>query len=337
MQLLIITQKISQRDPILGFFHNWLKKFAANLDRVKVICLEKGSVNLPDNVEIKSLGKEIGTSRLARFLRLLKISWHWRCDYTHVFVHMNTEYIIIAGWWWRLTGKKIFLWYAHKHVSWRLRVAEKFCNAIFTSSTQGFRLPSTKTIVVGQGIDTELFKPLDTPKENLIICVGRISPTKGQLDLIKTLQSVLQEQPDLKLALIGTPVYEQDKKYLDRIKTYIEENRLQGRVQLVGAVLNFDLPTWYNRAKLLVNISQTGSLDKDILEAMACDLPALTTNQAFVGTLPANQITANLDELADKVRQFTQQPPAFDYRATILAKHNLDNLIKNLVSQIDVA
>src|SRR3989338_7648361 len=58
MKLLIITQKVNQEDSVLGFFHSWIREFASRFEEVTVICLEKGVYNLPENVEVFSLGKE---------------------------------------------------------------------------------------------------------------------------------------------------------------------------------------------------------------------------------------------------------------------------------------
>jgi hypothetical protein len=64
MKLLIITQKIDKNDPVLGFFHNWVKKFSENYESVNVICLYKGEYDLPKNVRVFSLGKEKEESKI---------------------------------------------------------------------------------------------------------------------------------------------------------------------------------------------------------------------------------------------------------------------------------
>jgi len=42
MKLLIVTQKVDINDDVLGFFHDWIKEFAKNCEKVTVICLGKG-------------------------------------------------------------------------------------------------------------------------------------------------------------------------------------------------------------------------------------------------------------------------------------------------------
>ena len=63
MKLLIITQKVNENDQLLGFFVEWLKRFAGKFDKLTVLCLEKGDYVLPPNVEIISLGKERGAGK----------------------------------------------------------------------------------------------------------------------------------------------------------------------------------------------------------------------------------------------------------------------------------
>ena len=114
LKLLIITQAIDLDNPVLGFFHRWVGEFSKHNEKLTVICLEKGKYNLPANVEVLSLGKEEGSSRFKYLWCFYKYLWRERTNYDVVFVHMNQEYILLAGWWWRLTGKKVVLWRNHQ-------------------------------------------------------------------------------------------------------------------------------------------------------------------------------------------------------------------------------
>ena len=59
MKLLIITQKVDINDDLLGFFHGWIAEFVRQCEQVTVICLQKGEYDLPRNVRVLSLGKEL--------------------------------------------------------------------------------------------------------------------------------------------------------------------------------------------------------------------------------------------------------------------------------------
>ncbi len=123
MRLLIITQKVDTEDPIMGFFHGWLLEFAKQCEAVTVIGLEVGAYDLPKNVKVYSLGKESGKSRLKYIWRLWKYSWRERKNYSAVLAHMSPLYVIFGFPVWKLSGKKIGMWYVHRNVDAKLRVA----------------------------------------------------------------------------------------------------------------------------------------------------------------------------------------------------------------------
>ena len=178
MKLLIITQKVDSNDDVLGFMHGWIAEFAKQCISVTVICLQAGEHYLPDKVKVLSLGKESGRSKIKYLWRFYKYIWREWHNYEAVFVHMNEMYVILGWLGWKLWHKKISLWYAHGHVSLSLKIAAKLADIIFTSTQSGFRLPSKKVHVIGQGIDTNIFQikndALCVNDKFKIITVGRI-------------------------------------------------------------------------------------------------------------------------------------------------------------------
>src|SRR3989338_4584531 len=178
MRLLIFTQAVDRTDPILGFFHRWLEEFAKHCEQVVVVCLHKGDYALPPNVKVITLPQ---AGKIRRAAALCRISFARRKEYDAVFVHMNPEYLVAAGWLWRLLHKRVALWYTHKSVSLYVRVAHFFTEVVFTASTESFRLASRKVRVVGHGIDTTRPVPPRTSAPGLarLITTGRIAPVKG--------------------------------------------------------------------------------------------------------------------------------------------------------------
>jgi hypothetical protein len=63
--------------------------------------------------------------------------WFDRADYREVLVHMEPLYLIVAGWWWRLTGRRVWLWYNHVFHDWRLRLGAPFAQTIVGVSPAG--------------------------------------------------------------------------------------------------------------------------------------------------------------------------------------------------------
>jgi len=294
MKLLILTQKVDINDDVLGFMHGWIKEFARRCDKVTVICLAKGPFNLPANVKVLSLGKESGASRTKYLINFFKYIWQERKNYDAVFTHMNYEYVILGGIAWRLLGKKIGLWYAHGYTPPSLRIAEKLSNIIFTSTRSGFRLPSRKIRVVGQGIDIDKFARKDQGAKSeqdifKIITVGRISPVKDYKTLILAAEILVGENFKFKVKIIGGPATTADKTYLEQLRKMAEDKKLADIIEFTGPIANKDVYRYLQAADLFVNMSHTGSLDKAILEAMVCELPVLTCNEALLGILGGDQ------------------------------------------------
>ena len=112
-------------------------------------------------------------------LNFYRYIWQLRHDYDVVFIHMNPEYTVLGGLFWRLWGKRTALWYTHKSVNLKLRIAAAFTNVIFTASKESFRLHSRKVRVIGHGIDTDFFSPdAHTARGEWILSVGRLMKSK---------------------------------------------------------------------------------------------------------------------------------------------------------------
>ena len=132
--ILIITQKVDEQDDLLGFFVDWIGEFAKHFDRVFVITLAEGKYDLPNNVSVYSLGKERNNSKIARFFNFYKYLFKLVPQSSSIFAHMSPVFVIAS---WPVTfiyRRKIILWYLHRSVTFRLKVAEKLCYKIVTAS-----------------------------------------------------------------------------------------------------------------------------------------------------------------------------------------------------------
>ncbi|MCX6718807.1 MAG: hypothetical protein NTZ38_00260, partial [Candidatus Taylorbacteria bacterium] len=184
MRLLIITQKVDENDPVLGFFHGWIAEFSKRFKAIVVICLEKTTYELPGNVAVLSLGKEKWRSKAKYVFLLFFFSLRYFNRYDAVLVHMNEEYVVLAGWLWRLMGKKVYMWRNHHAGSTMTDIAAMFCNKVFCTSKYSYTAKYKKTVLMPVGVDMSRFNsdPENMPQsgrvKNSILFLGRIAPVK---------------------------------------------------------------------------------------------------------------------------------------------------------------
>ena len=110
------------------------------------------------------------------------------------------------------------------------------------------------------------------------------------------------------LRIIGTPFFADDRAYLTELEEMVRELALDAQVTFVGKVPNRLMVDEYRRCDVLINASHTGSIDKVVLEAMACEKPALTCNESFAPVLANHEgmlmfAPSNPAELAERLGQ----------------------------------
>ena len=346
MKLLIITQKVDRGDDVLGFFYRWLEELAKHCDKVSVISLSAGDYeDLPKNISVFSLGKP--ASRFLYIVRLFKYLAKLDREYDFVLVHMNPMYLVLAGWWFRLRGKKAALWYTHRQVDLKLRIAEKFVDVIFSAAPESFRLKSKKVQFVGHGIDLDKFICSRCPEERkkTIIHVGRITPIKNCDILIEAFAKLRAQSnfSSFKLVFIGQPVTNQDQGYFGGLKKIIRDLKLEEAVIFNGSVPHNQIAEWYCQVAASVNLTPTGGIDKAVLESMASSTPAFVSNEAFCnyfGDLASRFIFKyrDADDLANKIQNWFNSPDQKNAstQLTKIAKERagVDKLISVLVEKI---
>ncbi len=340
MKLLIVTQKVDTNDQLLGFFVAWIKRFSAKFDSVLVVCLQKGTYDLPANVRVVDLGKDRGLSKVVWVWNFYRTIIGMSDQYDTVLVHMNPIWMVLGGLIWILMGKFRGLWYTHKTVTFKLKLAEKFSQKIFTASKESFRLPSKKVIVTGHGIDTELFKPnlLSTNHYPLttILSVGRIAPVKNYGVLIEAANILKEQGLSFHISMVGEPALPSDQEYMQKLKAQIHVLGLDQTFTFTGKVGIHQLSSIYQSHQLFVHLSRTGSVDKVLLEAMASGMQVVSCNDSARSFLPSILLFGDNDpaQLANKIKSLVNQPVDPALRQYVVEHHNLDRLIERLFREL---
>ncbi|MDO8471289.1 MAG: glycosyltransferase [bacterium] len=340
MRLLIITQKVDRNDPVLGFFHRWIEEFSKNFEKVTVVCLEKGEYHLPQNVKILSLGKEERHSNVRYIIHFYEYIWQERENYDVVFVHMNQEYVLLGGLLWKLLNRKIVLWYTHRQVNLKLRIAEKLADAILTSSEDSFGVKSGKVKYVGHGINTEIFKPMTRDwTSRILVSVGRITPIKNCQILLDSLSLLIKNDPKWQVVFIGDPVTNSDKAYKDKLENKVKKNNIASNVQFIGSLTPTEIKDKFSEAFASVNMTPTGGMDKVILESLAVGCPVFTSNVAFqnlFGKYSSLFIFKfdNISDLVQKIESWKNQENKEDIVSELSNKVISGYSVSNVIEKI---
>jgi glycosyltransferase involved in cell wall biosynthesis len=151
-----------------------------------------------------------------------------------------------------------------------------------------YETPPDKISVLYSGVD-QRFKPVgDTDTlaavrsryeigpGPYILSVGTIQPRKNYPRQIEALKQL--DQPDLKLVIAGGRGWLESPLY-----DMVRSSGMEDRVKFLGFVADEDLPALYSGARVFVFPSLYEGFGLPVLEAMACDVPVVTSN---ISSLP---------------------------------------------------
>ena len=336
MKLLICTQAVDKEDPILGFFHGWIKELAKHFESIHVICLKEGIHTLPENVRVYSLGKESGENRLKYILRFYSYVWKLRGTYTRIFIHMNPHYILLSGLYWKLSRIPIFFWRNHAQMNLMTRIAAMLSKRVMFTSPFACMSVYAHGIQMPVGIDTKLFNAdgertsRDTHTKRILF-LGRLSPVKRAEIYVEAARYL---QHGYEFHLYGNdPLREQ--KYFETLKKMSGTN-----VFFHPAIKNNETPDIYRAFDVYVNLTPEGSMDKTVLEAASCGVSILVSNTSFSNILHPSSLvpTVSGEELAQKISamanlsQENKKKYSMYAQENITARHSLEKLATALYS-----
>ena len=344
MRILLINFVMDRKSPVLAWQHSVASRLAAKCERLVILTERVGDCELPDNVEVHRVPRILTTPlRMFGARRLMNIPvWSWcvRERFDAVFIHMNADWAYRLAPCWQQFSIPVLMWYAHGTVTDRLRRAHDQAACVGTSSPEGFGIPSSKVRVIGQGIDTDLFTPpASRPDNATIVAVGRMSRRK-QVDLmIETLAWLKAHAPQypFNLRIVGPTLTRDDRSYAAQLADTVKRTDLARQVTFEGPRAMGELPAIYGSAFLHLNLSQTGSMDKTILESLACGCPTLTSNASVFPLLePFPDLvvrTRTPDAIGRQICRVYEQRHASsssDLRSLVVGRHDLNSYAEHV-------
>jgi glycosyltransferase involved in cell wall biosynthesis len=354
MRLLLFNLATDADDPILGFTTRWIRALAEQVECVHVITMRAGRLEVPENVQVHSVGKEKGYGEPRRVFEFYKIFARvLREGQVDVcFSHMMPLFTVMAGPILRLMGIPIITWYAHPKVTWILKFAHRLSDRMVASVARAYPYRHDKLTAIGQGIDIDLFSvgaEISVEEPPMILCVGRLSPVKDHPTLLRAVSLLRRDcgRP-FRVVIIGGPATARDKSYVLSLHQQVKHLGLEKTVCFEPALSMDRLPLWYRRSTVTVNMTPTGSGDKVVWEAMACGTLCLAANEGFKETLGdyADSLLYSYgepDQLADRLKWILSLSReeriemGVYLRARVQSMHGLDRLAHKLVNIFESA
>lgn len=186
-------------------------------------------------------------------------------------------------------------------------------------------LKCKKSIVIYNALDVKDFVPEKSKEEfcqelgikdkfPIIGIVGNIRPWKGQEIVLKAVNLLKDDFPNLLCLIIGTAsANAKDKIYYDNLKKYIEEENLENNVLFTG--YRKDMAACINALDIFVHASiEPEPFGRVILEGMALGKPIIATNIGGVPEIIIDGVTGILvppndfEAMANAISCFLEKP-----------------------------
>jgi glycosyltransferase involved in cell wall biosynthesis len=140
---------------------------------------------------------------------------------------------------------------------------------------------NVRVVHLARDLDTYRYRDPGWPVRNLL-CVARMTPKKGHIDLLQAVARARSEVPDLSLRLVG------DGPLRPRIERTIEDLDLSGAVELTGWQGSDDVRRHLDASDAFVLCSKVApGGDREgtptvLVEAQAIGLPVIATRHAGI-------------------------------------------------------
>lgn len=271
MRLLILTQTVDRKDSSLGYYHSWLLELAKNVERITVFALRTGEYDLPENVTVIHIRPWEYRARVRTAANVLWLAWRYRKMYDAVLVHMNQEYLLVAGWFFRLLGKRVYMWRNHYAGNILTDIAALFCDKIFYTSKSSYTAKYANSVQMPVGVDVgscHIDEPIER-RSRSVLFLGRFDTSKRPDLVVEALGVLAKDGIAFTATFVGGPK-DSNSPFPKQVAERAKELKIADKVNFVGPVANTDTYRYYRSHSIYVNCGRSGMLDKSLFKAIAC-------------------------------------------------------------------
>ena len=170
------------------------------------------------------------------------------------------------------------------------------------------------SVVIHNGVDADRFTPIAAERRAdlreragvtdrfVFLSVGGIEPRKGSVFLVQAMARLAHEHdPRPVLVIVGGHSFQDYSRYRDEVLATLPGLGLElGRdVILAGSISDVELHEWYRSADALVFPSLKEGWGLAVLEAMAADLPVVSSDIAVLREYLTPDLTAVMTRAGD--------------------------------------
>ncbi|MGE5439016.1 MAG: glycosyltransferase family 4 protein [Bacteroidota bacterium] len=150
-----------------------------------------------------------------------------------------------------------------------------------------------------------------TPSQTVIGMVGRISPGKGHEDVIEAVRVISQDEPDIKVIIVGTS-QENERQYEAGLKEKVRQYGLDKYFIFTG--FRKDIPELLSLFDIFLFPSHAEAFGLSLLEAMAVGLPNVVCYSDGVKDIALEDVTSltygrgEYEKLAGHIKNLLSNP-----------------------------
>jgi glycosyltransferase involved in cell wall biosynthesis len=216
------------------------------------------------------------------------------------------------------------------------KLALCFVDKVFTASSKSFPVVTAKKVVVGHAVMVPLLWQQHAPTGvPIILFVGRITPVKKVEVVIEVARILRERKIPCMVRIVGdTP----DATYNAKILHLIQQHSLKDTVTMVGPKIESALGEEYLHATVSINPSETGSIDKVVLNAMSYGIPVVALERTYGEILNPYHLAVSTQDpvdYADRIEEIIslgteRSVLSLKLREEVTSRHALDTLTQRI-------
>lgn len=201
-------------------------------------------------------------------------------------------------------------WLHRYYVPQVLRTAEHIlCNSAATAAdlTQFYDISPQKITPILLAHDAQHFRPLELPRQNHFLLLGRQTPYKNSAIALQAFAQLPNRQ-DYEIWIAG-PI---DPRYTPTLQRQADELGITAQVKFLNYVAYEQLPRLLNQALALIFPSLWEGFGLPVLEAMACGTPVIAANRASIPEITGEAALlvepTDAGAIAQQMHRLTSEP-----------------------------